>query len=282
MRVGLVTGQEMAKPDPESHLLIKALSDIKISSELISWRADCDWSSFDLLVIRTPWDYFLYLEEFIAWVKNVEVHTPVKNSSSIIRWNSHKGYLRDLSKKGIPVVPTSWVSKNQDCSNIIQSFNWEEVVIKPAVSIGAIGAIRGFSNQLNIQTHLQNLVLNGDVMVQPFLDSICTQGELSLIYFDGQFSHAICKTPEVGDYRVQDAYGGVNKVAHADDEAKELAEMVLSLTPERTLYARVDLVKYLDKWVLMELEAIEPELFLPYAPSAAIKFARTIEQFDFN
>lgn len=282
MRVGLVTGQEMAKADPESHLLIKALSDIKISSELISWKSNCDWSLFDLLVIRTPWDYFLYLEEFINWVKTVEVHTPIKNSSSIVSWNSHKGYLRDLSKKGIPVVPTCWVSKNQDCSNIIQSFNWEEVVIKPAVSIGAIGAMRGFSNQFNIQTHLQNLALNGDVMIQPFLNSICSQGELSLIYFDGEFSHAICKTPEAGDYRVQDAYGGINKIAHADDEAKELAEMVLSFTPERTLYARVDLVKYLDKWVLMELEVIEPELFLQYDPSAAIKFARTIEQFDLN
>ena len=143
MRVALITGAEMAKPDPESHLLIHELGILGISSELISWRTSRDWSLFDLVVIRTPWDYFLHLEEFLSWVEDVEQVTRVLNSSRILRWNSHKKYLKELSSFGVPTVPTLWISKNQQCDDLIDSIEWPMVVVKPAVSIGAIGALKG-------------------------------------------------------------------------------------------------------------------------------------------
>lgn len=281
MRVALITGAEMAKPDPESHLLIHELGLLGITSELISWRASLDWSLFDLVVIRTPWDYFLHLEEFLSWVEDVEKVTRVLNSSRILRWNSHKKYLKELSSFGVPTVPTVWVTKNQQCADLIDSIEWPIVVVKPAVSIGAIGALKGHSQNNLVKQHLEEEVKKGDVMIQPFLESVADFGELSLVYFNGVYSHSILKKPQQGDYRVQDAYGGTNAVYEPEIEAQKIGDQVLSYLPDFSLYARVDLVKYQNQWLLMELEAIEPELFLPIAPHASVLFAKAI-QFHLN
>lgn len=281
MRVALITGAEMAKPDPESHLLIHELGLLGITSELISWRASLDWSLFDLVIIRTPWDYFLHLEEFLSWVEDVEKVTRVLNSSRILRWNSHKKYLKELSSFGVPTVPTVWVTKNQQCADLIDSIEWPIVVVKPAVSIGAIGALKGHSQNNLVKQHLEEEVKKGDVMIQPFLESVADFGELSLVYFNGVYSHSILKKPQQGDYRVQDAYGGTNAVYEPEIEAQKIGDQVLSYLPDFSLYARVDLVKYQNQWLLMELEAIEPELFLPIAPHASVLFAKAI-QFHLN
>ena len=281
MRVALITGAEMAKPDPESHLLIHELGLLGITSELISWRASLDWSLFDLVIIRTPWDYFLHLEEFLSWVEDVEKVTRVLNSSRILRWNSHKKYLKELSSFGVPTVPTVWVTKNQQCADLIDSIEWPIVVVKPAVSIGAIGALKGHSQNNLVKQHLEEEVKKGDVMIQPFLESVAAFGELSLVYFNGVYSHSILKKPQQGDYRVQDAYGGTNAVYEPEIEAQKIGDQVLSYLPDFSLYARVDLVKYQNQWLLMELEAIEPELFLPIAPHASVRFAKAI-QFHLN
>jgi glutathione synthase/RimK-type ligase-like ATP-grasp enzyme len=277
MRVALITGAEMAKPDPESHLLIHELGVLGITSELISWRAPLDWSLFDLVVIRTPWDYFLHLEEFLSWVEDVEQVTRVLNSSRVLRWNSHKKYLKELSSFGVPTVPTVWVTKNQECADLLNSIEWPIVVVKPAVSIGAIGALKGKSQDDLVKQHLEEELKKGDVMIQPFLESVADFGELSLIYFNGVYSHSILKKPQQGDYRVQDAYGGTNAAFEPEIEAQKIGDQVLSYLPDFSLYARVDLVKYQNQWLLMELEAIEPELFLPIAPQASVRLAKAIQ-----
>jgi glutathione synthase/RimK-type ligase-like ATP-grasp enzyme len=178
MRVALITGAEMAKPDPESHLLIHELGVLGIPSELISWQAPLDWSLFDLVVIRTPWDYFLHLEEFLSWVEDVEKVTKVLNSSCILRWNCHKKYLKELSGLGAPTVPTLWVTKNQQCDGLMDSIEWPIVVVKPAVSIGAIGALKGNPQDSHVKQHLEEELKKGDVMIQPFLKSVADFGEL--------------------------------------------------------------------------------------------------------
>ena len=281
MRVALITGAEMAKPDPESHLLIHELCVLGIPSELISWRAPLDWSLFDLVVIRTPWDYFLHLEEFLSWVEDVEKVTKVLNSSCILRWNCHKKYLKELSGLGVPTVPTLWVTKNQQCDGLMDSIEWPIVVVKPAVSIGAIGALKGNPQDSHVKHHLEEELKKGDVMIQPFLESVADFGELSLIYFNGAYSHSILKKPQQGDYRVQDAYGGTNTVFEPEIEVQKIGDQVMSHLPDFSLYARVDLVKYQNQWLLMELEAIEPELFLPLDPQASVRLAKAI-QFHLN
>ena len=281
MRVALITGAEMAKPDPESHLLVHELEVLGIASELISWRASLDWSLFDLVIIRTPWDYFLYLEEFLSWVEDIEKVTRVLNSSRTLRWNCHKKYLQELSAFGVPTVPTVWVTKNQQCEGLMDSIVWPTIVVKPAISIGAIGALKGHSQDNHVKQHLEEEVKKGDVMIQPFLESVADFGELSLIYFNEVYSHSILKKPQKGDYRVQDAYGGTNALIKPELQAQKIGDQVMSHLPDFSLYARVDLVKYQNQWLLMELEAIEPELFLPLAPEASARLAAAI-QFHLN
>jgi glutathione synthase/RimK-type ligase-like ATP-grasp enzyme len=248
---------------------------------LISWRAPLDWSLFDLVVIRTPWDYFLHLEEFLSWVEDVEKVTRVLNSSCILRWNCHKKYLKELSGLGVPTVPTLWVTKNQQCDGLMDSIEWPIVVVKPAVSIGAIGALKGNPQDSHVKHHLEEELKKGDVMIQPFLESVADFGELSVIYFNGAYSHSILKKPQQGDYRVQDAYGGTNTVFEPEIEVQKIGDQVMSHLPDFSLYARVDLVKYQNQWLLMELEAIEPELFLPLDPQASVRLAKAI-QFHLN
>lgn len=193
---------------------------------------------------------------------------------TVIAWNSHKGYLRELAADGVATVPTLWIERAAAAPGArLAAPGWDEVVVKPAVSIGAIGALRARADDPACLAHLESLVAEGDVMVQPFVRSIAEAGEMSLIYFGGVFSHAICKRPAAGDYRVQDMYGGTVHAHTPTMAERTLAEAVLQHAPAATSYARVDLVSHEGRPVLMELEAIEPELFLGATPDAAANFA---------
>lgn len=278
-RIALVTGLEMAKPDPESHLLVDALAAIGISADVLAWQTACDWSAYSLVLVRTPWDYFRHREAFLNWAENVNRVARLVNPSQVLRWNSHKGYLRELSEAGVPVVPTLWLGHGTSDLASLHTCEWGEVVVKPAVSIGAIGARRGHLSDTGMLEHVQTLLVDGDVMVQPYIAEVADAGELSLIYFGGEFSHAVRKLPKPGDFRVQDMYGGTKELVAPAQAARDLAGMVLRCIPDDTAYARIDLVSHSDRWFLMELELIEPELFLPLSPGSAERFAAAISRY---
>lgn len=278
-RIALVTGATMAKPDPETHLLVDALARIGVEAVVTPWDAPVDWAVYPLVVVRTPWDYFKRLPEFLAWAERVSGLTAFVNPLSVIRWNSHKAYLRALAGQGIATVPTLWLDRGAaDAPARLAATGWDDVVVKPAVSIGAIGALRAPAGDPACQAHLGALVADGDVLVQPFIPGVA-DGEVSLIYFGGAFSHAIRKVPAAGDYRVQDMYGGTNHAyAPAADEVA-LATRALAETPAPTAYARVDMVRLPDgRPAVMELELIEPELFLGVAPDAPARFAEVLRR----
>lgn len=272
-RMALVTGAMMAKPDPETHLLVAALARRGIVADVLPWNSEQDWAAYPLVVVRTPWDYFRHLDAFLAWAERTSALTRLVNPVAVIAWNSHKGYLRELAADGVAVVPTLWIERAAAPGERLAAQGWDEVVVKPAVSIGAIGALRTRADDPACLAHLESLVAEGDVMVQPFVRSIAEAGEVSLIYFGGVFSHAICKRPAAGDYRVQDMYGGTVHAHTPTVAERTLAEAVLQHAPAATTYARVDLVSYEGHPALMELEAIEPELFLGATPDAAANFA---------
>lgn len=276
-RIALVTGAEMAKPDPETHYLVAALAQLGVAADIVPWDAPVDWAAWPLVVVRTPWDYFRRLPEFLAWAERTRRLARFVNPYEVIDWNSHKQYLRGLAEAGIATVPTLWLDHGcGDARARLAARGWGEVVVKPAVSIGAIGALRAEALDPACLEHLDRLVAEGDVMVQPFVASVAEAGEVSLVYFGGRFSHAIRKQPAPGDFRVQDMYGGTVHPHQPTAAELAVADAVLARTPALTTYARIDLVEFAGAPALMEAELIEPELFLGATPEAAMNFARVL------
>lgn len=276
-RIALVTGAEMAKPDPETHYLVAALAQLGVAADIVPWDAPVDWATWPLVVVRTPWDYFRRLPEFLVWAERTRRLARFVNPYEVIDWNSHKQYLRGLAEAGIATVPTLWLDHGcLDARARLAARGWGEVVVKPAVSIGAIGALRAAALDPACLEHLDRLVAEGDVMVQPFVASVAEAGEVSLVYFGGRFSHAIRKQPAPGDFRVQDMYGGTVHPHQPTAAELAVADAVLARTPAPTTYARIDLVEFDGAPALMEAELIEPELFLGATPEAAMNFARVL------
>lgn len=267
----LATGATMPKPDLESHLLLEILERRGVSARLVPWDSTYDWAATDVVVIRSPWDYFERLDEFLYWAEEVESVTRLANPTTVVRWNTHKRYLLDLAAADVAIVPTQLLS--QGTVDVTMELLPEgEIVVKPAVSVGAIGALRSRSDDPRATTHIVELARNGDVLVQPFIPSVLDSGETSLMFAGGRLSHAVRKVPAPGDYRVQDHHGGTVKPHQATPDEIALAAAALAVAPSSTTYARVDLVSTARGPVVMELELVEPALFLDADPLAAENF----------
>ncbi|MBY0326850.1 MAG: hypothetical protein K2Q30_08010, partial [Gemmataceae bacterium] len=208
-------------------LLQKELERQGISSVRVDWaRKDMDWSQYKCVVFRTTWDYFDRFEEFSQWLDDVSKQTKLCNPYSMIKWNMDKHYLKDLESKGIPVTPSRFVEKGStvNIEDEILKSGWHELVIKPCVSGAARHTYR--VNKLNakaIETVVNKLLKYESFVYQPFLESVLTQGEDTLMLFDGKFSHAIRKLAKPGDFRVQDDHGGTVHDYQPDAEQIEFA-----------------------------------------------------------
>ena len=262
-------------------LLQKELEGQGISSVRVDWaRKDMDWSQYKCVVFRTTWDYFDRFEEFSQWLDDVSKQTKLCNPYSMIKWNMDKHYLKDLGSKGIPVTPSRFVEKGStvNIEDEILKSGWHELVIKPCVSGAARHTYR--VNKLNakaIETVVNKLLKYESFVYQPFLESVLTQGEDTLMLFDGKFSHAIRKLAKPGDFRVQDDHGGTVHDYQPDAEQIEFAEKAMAVCSTLPSYGRVDMVRdNQGKLALMELEMIEPELWLRKHPPSAKLFAESI------
>ncbi len=252
-----------------------------ISSVRVDWaRKDVDWSQYKCVVFRTTWDYFDRFEEFSQWLDDVSKQTKLCNPYSMIKWNMDKHYLKDLESKGIPVTPSRFVEKGStvNIEDEILKSGWHELVIKPCVSGAARHTYR--VNKLNakaIETVVNKLLKYESFVYQPFLESVLTQGEDTLMLFDGKYSHAIRKLAKPGDFRVQDDHGGTVHDYQPDAEQIEFAEKAMAVCSTLPSYGRVDMVRdNQGKLALMELEMIEPELWLRKHPPSAKLFAESI------
>ncbi|NYI06829.1 ATP-grasp domain-containing protein [Allostreptomyces psammosilenae] len=277
--VVLVTTRHMPVPAPENEVLLDALTAAGLNAGMWHWDdPEADWAAVPLVLIRTPWDYVDRLPEFLAWARRVAGVTRLRNPLAVVEWNSHKGYLLDLLRAGVPTVPTVLVPRAATAGERAAALGRfpGEVVVKPAVSVGARGTLRTSAGSVQADAHLAALASDGDVLVQPFAPSVTAHGEASLIYFGGRFSHAVRKIPAEGDFRVQMYHGGT-VVPHVPDEAElAVAAAALACAPAEPAYARVDLVRLDEGPAVMELELIEPELFLPYEPEATNRFVRVL------
>jgi len=276
-RIALCTSTLTHDLDDEAPRIADELRRRGHDAVAVPWDSDEEWGAFDLVVIRSTWDYFDRLDEFVAWVEGVAAVTRIINGPSVIRWNSHKGYLAELGAAGIPVVPSLELSQGaEDPAARMLATGWPEVVIKPAVDGGARLALKTPAASPEAADHLRTLVAAGDVIVQPYVSSV-EQGETSLFFFGGTYSHAVRKVPRPGDYRVQALHGGSEEVHEPSAAEHELALAAMAHAPGQVAYARADFVEVDGRPTLMELELIEPDLFLRMAPGSVERFAATVE-----
>lgn len=223
-----------------------------------------DWSNFDVAIVKSPWDYHNHLNEFLDWLERIDkLGVRVLNPVEIIKWNSDKHYLKDIAAKGLPVIPAEYLDKDSSFSNhFFDLFKTEKLVVKPCVSAGAQNTITVSRNNFDERSaEIEQLLKEQDYMVQPFVEEI-QNGEWSFLFFNGKYSHCSLKTPKQGDFRVQHYHGGTISYPIPDPLHIEQAGAYLKSLPQSTLYARVDGVLIDHSFRLMELELIEPYLFL--------------------
>jgi len=274
--IAIVTSNDPRYLDPELPVITQALRAVGVSADVVSWDDEVDWAAYMLVVVRSPWDYFDRVAEFCEWVASVEQVSRIVNPADVIRWNSHKGYLIELGAKGVPIVPTRLIpGESVDVDAQLAECPWDEVVVKPAVDGGARETLRARRDSDEARLHAETLSRGGDVIVQPFVPGI-VDGERSLVFFGGAFSHAVLKVPAAGDYRVQYFHGGT-ELDHAPGSAElRVALWAIDNAPGRLTYARVDLVDWEGAPSLMELEAIEPDLYLRDSPERLARFAAAV------
>jgi glutathione synthase/RimK-type ligase-like ATP-grasp enzyme len=236
------------------------------------WRdATVDWSTASVTMLRSPWDYVEHIEEFLAWAERVNAVSDLWNPLELLRWNTHKSYLLDLQARGAPIVPTVVLLAGSAASldAICDARGWNSVVVKPAIASGGDGARKGEVGDPTLQAHLDALLAQNEVLVQPYVSAVERDGEISVVLFDGHFSHALRKRPAAGDYRVQEHHGGTTELVEPNPGLVELAERVCGVLPTPTLYARIDLVSLGERWHVIEAEVTEPSLWLDLAPAVA-------------
>jgi hypothetical protein len=261
IKVALVTCKRLPEPDPDEALLASALERAGVRATLLAWDdPDAPWGEQDAAILRSTWNYYEAVERFVGWAEDAAKATRLFNPTSIVRQNARKTYLRDLEARGIDVAPTEFVARGEprDLAELARARGWEAVVIKPVVSAGSFRTARFDAPPgADAQAFLDALVADRDAMVQRWLPSVETHGERSIVWIDGEVTHAVRKSPRFA--------GGVEQVSDevpVAPEERALAERALAPFAKDLLYARVDMVRDEDGVLrVMELEMIEPSLF---------------------
>ena len=280
-RIALATYSKLPTLNDDDRLLVPALAALDVTAVPAVWdaRAVC-WDEFQGVLIRSCWDYHLRPGEFLDWIDQLErAGVAVWNPGNLLRWNHHKRYLRDLAARDVATVPTRWLPRGEaaDLLALLADAGWREAVVKPAVSASAFGTWRtSTGTATGEQSRLDALLRIADVMVQPLLPEVADAGEWSLVFLGRRFSHAVLKRPAPGDYRVQWEFGGSAESAVPPGHLIADAERVIAAVPGDALYVRVDGVEREGRLVLMELELIEPHLFLGWDNGAAGRLAEAL------
>lgn len=273
-KIALVTYQQQARynegvTESEDDLLLKFLQEKGIDITPVVWNApEVNWQQYDAAIIKSPWDYHDQIDTFYAWLKSTEAAgVQLLNSADMVRWNSNKKYLLEIAAAGLPIIPSQLLPQGTtpDWQAFFTLWNTDKIVVKPCVSAGAKNTVLLSVNDIAAkQASLNALLQAEDFLAQPYLKEI-EEGEWSFVFFGGEFSHMLLKTPKQGDFRVQHYHGGTFKQAAAGEVFISKAQKYVDQFCKGSLYVRVDGVISADEFYLMELEAIEPYLFLSIA-----------------
>ncbi|RYU77983.1 ATP-grasp domain-containing protein [Hymenobacter persicinus] len=272
MNIALVTCQSLAQyaaptVDDEDALLTRYLHQQghRVTAEIWTDPA-VDWLAYEVVVLKSPWDYFDRVQEFYAWLDRIEaLGVRLLNPVARVRWNADKKYLADMEQAGARIVPTRWLSRGAqfEPAELFADLGTDRLIVKPAVSGGAKNTFALSRAEAEAaRPQIEALLQEEDFLAQPFLPQIQTQGEWSLLYFGGEFSHCVLKTPKSGDFRVQHYLGGHIEPVTAPAHLRATADQLVARFAPDCLYARVDGVEVNGELLLMELELIEPFLYL--------------------
>ena len=237
----------------------------------VDWRT-CDPAAFDLVFVRTTWDYVNHETEFLDFLALAQSLTRVANSPELIAWNLSKRYLSELAAKGLPIIPSLFVETETPLAKIFDILGTDEIILKPVVGAGGFGQSR-----ITKQTEAGQIMSPGQ-FAQPLIAEITTWGEVSMIFIDGQFCHAVRKTAAPHEYRIQVIHGG-SEIAYTPSRAEiATAQAFIAALPYPALAARVDMVLHAGGLLLMELEVIEPHLFPQFGPQLGELVARACQR----
>ena len=280
-RIAFVTCAQWPEVHGDDRLVADALRPHGFQVTPAVWNdPSVDWRQFASVVIRATWDYHLDADRYAAWLRGCEAEgINLWNPAAMVLSNIDKGYLGQLAAAGVPAVPIAYVARGrrQSLRALLERRNWTRAVVKPAVSASAYGTWRTSPATAAADQRLfDDEVLRRAMLVQPFVDEIVIAGEWSIVFFEGEYSHAVLKTPACGDFRVQEELGGRCEPRDPSPEIVEQARRVLAHAAAPPLYARVDGIERAGAFVLMELEINEPFLYIGSAVGAARRFADAI------
>jgi glutathione synthase/RimK-type ligase-like ATP-grasp enzyme len=285
-RLALITSSGLPQGAESERLMLPYLAAAGVETQIVDWRrpdwrrAGVDYRGFDLLVLRSCWDYHLRGAEFTEWLRHAASEVAVLNDVETVLWNRNKFYLREMESQGIEIAPTIFATGREaiGAAERAQIEGWPKIVVKPAVSASAHNTRLLEGAALPRDAELAQQMAGEPFLIQQFIPEIQTHGEISFIYIDGRFSHAVLKRPAAGDFRVQQEHGGSSEPFIPSAALMDQANRIAAAVPQvrDSLYCRLDAVATEGRLVLMELELIEPELFLGLADGAAERFAGAI------
>jgi glutathione synthase/RimK-type ligase-like ATP-grasp enzyme len=288
----------LLKNEKESIFLKEALGKRGIDANIVRWEdPDIDWSDADLVISRTTSSYLFDLENFFRWTEKVEETTTLWNSSRVMKWNHHKRYIMELQEKGIPVPETILIHQNtgKPFKKILDEIPWADFVLKPCIGAGSCGLKRFQKDSHDLETHYLNLNRYGfqieypglgsldftpcDTLVQPYLPEVIDNGEASLIYYGGKFSHSVIKKVKQGDYRAHPDWGAEVLLYDPTVEEIEVGHRVLDAVGHPVHFARLDMIPSDNGPYVIEIELIDPMMFFNHQPETADNYADHIENY---
>lgn len=260
-------GQFKDAVESEDQLLLKFLRNKGLNISEVVWNdPDVKWENFNLVILKSPWDYFEDIAAFYIWLNKIDkLGLRLLNPTNVVRWNSDKHYLLEISETGLAVVPGIFLEKNQipDLNNYFEILKTDKIIVKPCISAGSVNTHKiSIKEAGQWNSKLEESLKKEAFIVQPFLKEIETEGEYSFLFFNGKYSHHVLKKAKKGDFRVQSSHGGSIHLPEVPSSLVEQAQRYVDKFADGCLYARVDGIVSNGNFILMELELIEPFLFL--------------------
>lgn len=281
IKLGLVTCREFPELTEDDQLLIPAFKEKKIIARPVIWNdGPLPPNEYDLLIIRSPWDYYLSTAEYIAWMnKAASAGYKILNKPEVIKKNIHKSYIKELQRRGVLTADTMFIPKKSTLrlEEVFERKRFRKVVIKPAISAGAYETHLVSREEAEIFNPVAARILEyADLMIQDYIEEVETEGEYSLIFFNGEYSHAVLKMAQRGEFRTQPEFGGSIQSVKPPADLIDIAYEINDSLGFDTLYSRVDGIMSNDEFKLIELEMFEPRLYFAQNEKSVKRFVEAV------